>query len=250
MIEPNQQATEFLDRPTALWTRRTTTMRPAPLLLIGLTALLLTTLSIALLPSLALAQRGPAVAILMPGAGGPIPSDFLVRNRNRFTAAGIETRITTSPEEAADIARAERQKGRKVVIVGMSLGSVHAGLAIGRGAQLNGLVLVSGLLGKMAEFAVANGLSPAKLPPTLIVHHRNDACEHTLASGVGRFQQWARGRARVVWIDTKPRSTALSVGITDPAVLNNPCYVFNSAHGFYMLDGAPMRAIIGFIRSR
>jgi dienelactone hydrolase len=207
--------------------------------------LVLTGLGLALSAPAALAQQVRTVAILMPGKGGPIPGDVLVRNRDKFSAAGIETRVTTSPAEAAEIARTERQKGRKVVIVGMSLGARHAVQAVAAGAPLNGLVLVSGVLGGAASTLG----SPAKLPPTLIVHHRRDACIYTPASEAASLQQWSGGRARVVWIDTQPRSATPPTPV-GPVALNDPCGPFVAAHGFYMQDGGAIRAIIGFIRSR
>jgi hypothetical protein len=52
-----------------------------------------------------LGQTGPAgaanVAVLMPGSGGIVPNDFLVRNEGSFRGAGIRTIMTTSPSSAA-----------------------------------------------------------------------------------------------------------------------------------------------------
>jgi dienelactone hydrolase len=195
------------------------------------TALVL--LGLALLVPDASAQQGRPVAILMPGAGGIHPEDFLVRNRERIGAAGIETRITTSPGEAASLARAERQKGRKVVLVGMSRGAGDVAKALAAGAPANGAVLVSG---GMRQVIDALG-SSARLPATLIVHHRNDGCQKTPPGGVTRFQKWAGGNVRVVWID--------GGGPPHP----NPCGP-HGAHGFYHRDGQPVSAIVDFIRSR
>src|SRR5690606_32929295 len=116
-------------------------------------------------------------------------NDFLVRNRSRIGRAGIETRMTTSPSEAAAIARSERRNGRKVVIVGMSKGTIHTAQALASGAPANGVVLVSGDLRRVASILG----SPARLPPTLVVHHRRDACPKTPPSGVGLLQRWGRG---------------------------------------------------------
>jgi dienelactone hydrolase len=186
---------------------------------------------------IASAQQGRPVAILMPGAGGGTPNDFLVRNRSKISGASIETRLTTSPGEAAEIARSERQKGRKVVIVGMSLGSLHAAQALAAGAPANGVVFVSGML-----TGVASTLgSPAKLPPALIVHHRSDACPKTPPSGVAYLQQWSGGKARVAWIST--------TGTPPPGPKGGVCRPFG-AHGFFAKDGPAVSAIVGFIRSR
>jgi hypothetical protein len=173
----------------------------------------------------------------MPGAGGIQPNDFLVRNQSKISGAGIETRLTTSPTEAAEIARTERQKGRKVVIVGMSKGAVHVGQAIAAGAPANGVVLVSGML---RETASAMG-SPTNLPATLIVHHRRDECRFTLPSTVRFFQEWSGGKARVTWITT--------TGEPPPGPKGDPCRPFG-AHGFFTQDGPAVSAIVGFVRSR
>jgi hypothetical protein len=200
-------------------------MRRARLLLVGPAVLVS--------PAAGYARQGRAMAILMPGAGGESPADFLIRNCGKIAGAGFETRVTTSPGEAAEIVRAERQKGRKVVLVGMNLGALHVGQVLGASAPADGAVLVSGGL-----HAVASSMgSPAKLPPTLIVHHHEDACPKTPPSGVGYFQQWSGGRARVSWIAT--------TGTSD----RRPCGP-DGAHGFFRRGSGPVSAIVGFIRSR
>jgi hypothetical protein len=197
------------------------------------TSLLAIGLGLALSSPAAWAQQGGPVAILMPGAGGVHPMDFLVRNQGQIRGAGIETRVTTSSSEAAGIARAERQKGRKVVIVGMSKGTLDTARALAAGAPANGAVFVAGNLRGVASILG----SPASLPPALVVHHRNDACDRTPPSGVGFFQGWGRGRVSVRWIATQ--------GSAD----GRPCGP-RGAHGFYMQDGPAVSAIVGFIRSR
>jgi hypothetical protein len=89
-----------------------------------------------------------------------------------------------------------------------------------------------------ADLATVTSLlgAPAKLPPTLVVHHRHDGCRMTPPTAVGPFVSWSGGRARVRWIDT-----------TGPD--SDPCRA-SSAHGFYRNDGPAVSAIIGFIRSR
>jgi hypothetical protein len=81
---------------------------------------------------------------------------------------------------------------------------------------------------------VANILgSPAKLPKTLVIHHRNDGCRMTQPGGIAPFIKWSAGKARVVW---------LSGGSTQ----GNPCTP-KSHHGFLGLD-AKLVAIVAAFR--
>src|SRR5215470_6372337 len=89
------------------------------------------------------------VAILMPGSSGIVPGDFLVRNEANFKRAGIRTVLTTSPSSAAQAVAAEAAQKRKTVIVGMSRGAADAAEALSAGARPAGLVLVSGVYGRV-----------------------------------------------------------------------------------------------------
>jgi predicted esterase len=192
---------------------------------------LLSTLAIAWL-----SQFGPAaaanVAVLMPGSGGGTPGDFLVRNEGRFSAAGIRTMMTTSPSSAAEMIAAETSQGRKVVIVGMSKGAVDVASALASGAKPSGAVFVSGI----HSMVMATLGSPARLPPTLVVHHSQDACRRTAPSDASRFVAWSGGKARVQWINTTGEPSS------------NPCNA-QGAHGFFRQDGPAASAIIGFVKS-
>jgi hypothetical protein len=183
-------------------------------------------------PSAASAQ-GSRLAVLMPGSAGAVPIDFVVRNEARIRAAGIETVVTTSPSQAASLVQAERAKGRKVVLVGMSRGARDVSQALASGARPSGVVFVSGMLNDAMSILG----SPAVLPPTLLVHHRRDECRFTAPEDTQRFAAWAGGKASLRWVDTK--------GVPHP----NPCGA-RGAHGFFLQDGPAVAAIIGFIRAR
>jgi pimeloyl-ACP methyl ester carboxylesterase len=172
-------------------------------------------------------------AILVPGAGGPGPYDFLIRNRNRFSSAGIETFVATSAQEAASLVQSLKSQRRKAVIVGMSRGGIATARALASGAPASGVVFVS------SNFrAVRRQLgSQGNLPPALIVHHRRDGCRPTTPSNVASFAAWARGKVRVAWFDNSGQEA------------RNPCGP-RGAHGFFMNDSGPVSAIIGFVRSR
>jgi len=175
----------------------------------------------------------PILAILMPGAGGATASDFLVRNKGRIGGSGVSVVVTTSSGQAASLSQSASDNGRKVILVGMSRGSIDVADALAAGAKASGVVLVSG-----AYDNVRSSLgSPSRLPATLVIHHRNDECDATPASAVASFVAWSGGRASTQWIDNQ--------GAPAP----NPCGP-RGAHGFFMQDAAAVSAINGFIRSR
>lgn len=177
------------------------------------------------------AMSAQPLAILMPGAGGIVPADFLVRNQSRIRAAGIRIVVTTSPKSALRTAKAE-SKRTKVFIVGMSRGALHAASVISAGAPLSGAVFVSanykGVISKLGSAQV--------LPPTLSVHHAKDRCKFTRPRGARRFANWAGGKVRLQLIN----STGTARG--------KPCGPFG-AHGFFRKDGEAVAGIIGFILS-
>jgi predicted esterase len=172
------------------------------------------------------------VAVLMPGSGGITPGDFLVRNEGNFQAAGIRTIITTSPSSAAQAVATETAQGHRIVMVGMSKGTVDVASALASGARPSGVVFVSGMHSRV----MATLGSPDKLPPTLVVHHSHDICQFTLPSAASIFVGWAHGKARAQWINTTG------------APSSNPCNA-QGAHGFFKQDGPAVSAIIGFIKS-
>lgn len=84
----------------------------------------------------AAADTGAAkLVILMPGAGGAVASDFLVRNKGRIGGSGVSTVVTTSSGQAASLSKAAAAKGRKVILVGMSRGSIDVANALAPGLR-------------------------------------------------------------------------------------------------------------------
>ena len=183
-----------------------------------------------------LAEISPAdaanVAVLMPGSSGIVPGDFLVRNEGRFRAAGIRTILTTSPSSAAEAVAAEIAQGRKIVMVGMSKGTVDVASALASGARPSGVVFVSGIHSRV----MATLGSPRVLPATLVVHHSHDVCRFTLPSDASRFVAWSGGKARIQWINTTGEPSS------------NSCNA-QGAHGFFRQDGPAVSAIISFVKS-
>ncbi len=177
------------------------------------------------------AASAQTAAILIPGAGGPVPKRFLMRKRRAFAGAGLETFVATSPQEAVGLSQKLKASNRRVVLIGMSRGAMMAGAAIGAGARVDAVVFVSAGL-EMVRQRVG---SPARLPSALVVHHRRDGCNFTPPENVPGFLSWSGGRARVAWIDNQ-----------GPEV-PNPCGP-RGAHGFYMQDGQAVGAILAFAR--
>jgi hypothetical protein len=76
--------------------------------------------------------------------------------------------------------------------------------------------------------------------PTLVVHHRKDACEHTLPSNVAPFQAWYEKNGRkldVIWMEggLPPKSDACNA---------------LSPHGFYGLDDQVVGKIAAWIKAQ
>ena len=201
-----------------------------------LSALAILLLSVA--AATAQSRSAGAAVVLIPGAGGAVPSDFLVRNQEAFARAGLTTAIATSAGQAASAALSLAAQGLTVTLVGMSAGTPTVAEALAAGAPASRVVFVAGtLMPGYAQRSVVEALgSPARLPPTLVVHNRNDACRLTPPEAVHDFVRWSGGRARVRWVSSGHGPGA-------------PCGPM-SAHGFFGNDGQAVAAITSFARSR
>ena len=124
---------------------------------------------------------------------------------------------------------------KPVTVIATSRGTIRAAEGIVRAAKPNALVLTSGFLtaesGGVPNFASILG-TPNALPPTLIIHHRDDGCRFTQPAGVASFVSWSAGRARAVWL-----SGGISVG--------DPCEA-RAYHGFNGLDEDVVTLAAGF----
>lgn len=183
--------------------------------------------------------RLPVALVLIPGAGGVHPQDFLVISQPIFRAAGLETEMTTSASQAASLVADFKSKGYRVTLVGMSLGAVTAAQAVAGGARPDAVVFAAGGLlppGTPNGSVVETLGNPASLPRTLVLHHRNDACHLTPPQAVPDFVRWSRGKARTAWIS--------GGGGSGP-----PCRP-NSPHTFTGRTEAAAAAIVNFARGR
>lgn len=182
--------------------------------------------------------RQPLALVLIPGAGGIHPRDFLVGIEPIFQSAGLETALTTSAGQAISLIAQFKGRGMRVVLVGMSLGAVTAAQAVAGGAQPDGVVFAAGGLlppGTPNGSVVETIGDPSRLPRTLVLHHRGDQCFLTPPDAVPEFIRWSRGRARVSWI-------------TGGGGFGPPCRP-NTPHTFEGRQQAAAGAIIQFARS-
>jgi hypothetical protein len=178
-----------------------------------------------------------ASVILLPGGDGAIRAgdagdihgltgNQLVRTRKAYAARGLAVLVAdvnTDLKGAVDYMAAIK---RPVTVIATSRGTIRAAEGLARGARPDALVLTSGFLSQ--ESGSGNNVmsilgSPAALPRTLVIHHRQDSCRSTLPAGVDPFIRWAGGRARVAWV---------SGGVEQ----GDPCEALGH-HGFNGLDG-------------
>ena len=190
------------------------------------------------------APRGSV--ILLPGGDGAIRAgengeiqglrgNQLVRTRHAYAARGLAVLVAdagTDLKSAVDYMAAIK---RPVTVIGTSRGTLRAAEGIARGARPDALVLTAGFLspdsGSGSNVMSILG-SPAALPRTLVIHHRQDGCRATLPAGVDPFIKWSAGRARVSW---------LTGGVEE----GDPCQA-RGHHGFNGLDGQVVGLAAGF----
>lgn len=170
----------------------------------------------------------------MDAAGNTKSFNSLVRTRMAFAQRGLAVLV---PEPTIDLSAAIQQMHAygRVTVAGTSRGTQRAARGIADGARPDRLVLTSGFLSNEsgdADNAMNILGSASSLPPTLIVHHRQDSCRKTLPAGVEPFLKWAGGKARVTWLDG---------GVND----GDSCGA-RAHHGFNGIDGAMVSAVAGF----
>jgi hypothetical protein len=178
-----------------------------------------------------------ASVILMPGGSGAIsPGEHgeinglrgnqLVRTRHAYAERGLAVLVADAGTDLNSAVQYMAAIKRPVTVIATSRGTIRAAQGIAAGARPDALVLTSGLLSP-ASGSGQNVMSilgsPASLPRTLVIHHRQDSCNLTLPAGVDPFIKWSAGRARVRWV-----SGGTSTG---PA-----CEAY-AYHGFNGLDG-------------
>jgi hypothetical protein len=203
-----------------------------------------------------------ASVILMPGGDGSIRAggqgdihglvgNQLVRTRHAYADLGLAVLVVDASTDLGSAVEYMAAIKRPVTVIATSAGTIRAAQGIWRGARPDALVLTSGLLSPKSSgddaLVLASGLlspksgsgknvmsilgSPALLPPTLVIHHRQDGCNGTLPAGVEPFIEWSAGHARATWV---------SGGTNE----GNACEAL-AYHGFNGLD----RQIVGIAGS-
>ena len=182
-----------------------------------------------------------AAVVLIPGGSGELGirpdgsfstlrGNQLVRTRKAYLRYGIATLTIDRGVSAAAAVRYLRQIARRVVVVATSRGTLRVPGALA--ARPDAIVLTSAFLDDVR----ASIGSPASLPPTLIVEHRNDGCQFTAPSMVAPFQSWGGAKVRVAWMN----------GGTSRGVVCGA----KAHHGFNGIDGAVVATVARFVTRR
>jgi hypothetical protein len=152
--------------------------------------------------------------------------NWIVRTRGTYSGSGIASLLLDGGADVGQAIAYMRGIAPKVVVVAMSRGSLKVPSSLG--SRPDGIVLASSML-SLLQSSIG---SPDSLPPTLVIHPRQDSCRVTLASEVEPFQAWAGQRVRTVWID----------GGTSRG---DPCQA-QAYHGFIGREGAVVSSIASF----
>lgn len=174
---------------------------------------------------------------LILGPGGEVQSlinNSVVRTRGAFAARGYAALVVDAGIDLRQAVTFMARLARPVIVVATSRGTQRAAYGVAAGAKPDRLVLTSGFLsddsgGRINMMSVLR--NPSRLPPTVVVHHRQDGCRFTAPEGVEPFLRWAGARARVVWL-----SGGYNAG--------DPCGA-RSYHGFLGIEDQMVAAALG-----
>ncbi len=185
------------------------------------------------------AGKARAALVLLTGGDGYIGigvdgsvqrgGNWIVRTRGAYARSGIASITLDANADPARAVAYMRAIAPRVIVVAMSRGALKVAGTLSE--RPDGVVFASSMLND-ARSMIGD---PARLPPTLIIHHRQDNCRLTLPESAEEFRQWAGGRARLVWIEG-----GSSTG--------NPCQA-RAHHGFIGREGQVVAAITGFAGS-
>lgn len=155
-----------------------------------------------------------ATLILLPGGdastgkildGKPSSGNFLSRSRNDFYAENFNVivvyrasdlntldygyRVKEHVSELAHVVKyAKQQFGKPIWLIGTSRGTVSGtatAIALGE-SEVHGLVLTASVTSKKTGAIATQNVSNLRIP-TLVVHHKNDACKICIPSEASRI---------------------------------------------------------------
>lgn len=191
--------------------------------------------------------------------------NFLVRTHTQFAAQNFLVAVADAPSDqaggmnaifrmsgdhAGDIgaiaAYLKAQSNLPVWLVGTSMGTFSAARGAIDGKNIDGLILTSTITRANPNWKIANShadgvasmaLGQVKVP-TLVVAHKQDACDITPASDVPKLTRKLAG--------TKKVEVALLEGGSPPQ--SAPCDA-KSQHGFLGIEGQAISRIAAFIKA-
>lgn len=180
------------------------------------------------------------IAVGANGAIGRLAGNQLLRTRQAYVAKGLAVLAIDADADLAQAVDYMRTIKSPVTVIATSRGTLRAAQGIARGAKPDALVLTAGFLTAASGKPDANVASilrtPAKLPRTLVIHHRNDECRFTQPVGVAPFIAWSEGKASVAWLE-------------GGGTRGDPCQAM-SHHGFLDLDDKVVALAAGFALKR
>ncbi|MGZ5101230.1 MAG: alpha/beta hydrolase [Usitatibacter sp.] len=207
-----------------------------------------------------------ATVVLLPGGEGgigmkggvPTSTNFLVRSRDLFAAAGFNVAIVGKPSDHADldlvfrtsenhmedlrrvVEKLRRDLGKPVWLMGTSRGTTSAAAAaIALGPAIDGVVLSSSITDGSLPGAVQNMPLAEIRVPVLVLHHARDACKGTPPGPVPRI---------VEGLSSSPGAKLVMVDGGSGAH-GNPCEPMHW-HGFIGMEPQAVDEIVRFIREK
>ena len=189
-----------------------------------------------------------------------LAGNFLVRNRGRFASQGLLVAVVDSPSDhpggldgfrtsaahaedvRAVIAVLRQEANVSVWLIGTSMGTVSAANGAARltAGGPDGIVLTSSVTRVGRERIETVGDVPlAEIRvPTLVVHHKNDACKAT---------PYADTPSLLRDLKQAPKRELLAFDGGD-SPHSGPCEAF-AAHGYVGLDAEVVTAIVNWIKA-
>ncbi len=207
-----------------------------------------------------------ATVVLLPGGdastgkileGKPGSGNFLSRSRELFQAEGMNVmvvyratdmntldygyRISSAhvAEVGKAVAHARKVWGKPVWLVGTSRGTVSgtaAALALGQDA-VQGLVLTSSVTSKKMGAIASQNIASLNIP-TLVIHHKNDACKICVP--------WEASRLIADMKAAPTKKFIMVEGGSDP--VGDPCEA-RHWHGFINHEKETVRLITDWIKN-